>query len=65
MGGTFLLNSPFSKEETWDQLPKSFQKDLIEKEAEFYIIDASKVALDANLGKRSNTVLQTCFFAIS
>ncbi|MFH4963480.1 pyruvate:ferredoxin (flavodoxin) oxidoreductase [Gaetbulibacter sp. M235] len=65
LGGTFLLNSPFSKEEIWDQLPKKLQKEIIEKEAEFYIIDASKVAQDANLGKRANTVLQTCFFAIS
>ncbi|MCF8273774.1 MAG: pyruvate:ferredoxin (flavodoxin) oxidoreductase [Flavobacteriaceae bacterium] len=65
LGGTFLLNSPFSKEEIWDQLPKKLQKEIIEKEAEFYIIDASKVAQEANLGKRANTILQTCFFAIS
>ena len=65
LGGTFLLNSPFSKEEIWDQLPKKLQKEIIEKEAEFYIIDASRVAQEANLGKRANTVLQTCFFAIS
>ena len=65
LGGTFLLNSPFSKEEIWDQLPKKLQQEIIEKEAEFYIIDASRVAQEANLGKRANTVLQTCFFAIS
>jgi len=64
-GGTFLLNSPFSKDEIWDKLPKKMQKGIIKKEAKFYIIDATKVAQEANLGKRTNTVLQTCFFAIS
>ncbi|MDH3322417.1 MAG: pyruvate:ferredoxin (flavodoxin) oxidoreductase [Flavobacteriaceae bacterium] len=64
-GGTFLLNSPYSKDEIWDLLPKKMQEGIIEKEAKFYIVDASKVALEAKLGKRTNTVLQTCFFAIS
>jgi pyruvate-ferredoxin/flavodoxin oxidoreductase len=64
-GGTFLLNSPFSKEEIWDKLPKKMQEGIIEKEAKFYVVDATKVAHEANLGKRTNTVLQTCFFAIS
>ena len=64
-GGTFLLNSPYSKDEIWDRLPEKMQKHLIENEVNFYIVDASKVAQDANLGKRTNTVLQTCFFAIS
>lgn len=64
-GGTFLLNSPFSKEDIWDKLPKKMQKGIIEKEAKFYVVDATKVAHEADLGKRTNTVLQTCFFAIS
>ncbi|MCW5518455.1 pyruvate:ferredoxin (flavodoxin) oxidoreductase [Aureitalea sp. L0-47] len=64
-GGTFLLNSPYSKDEIWDQLPKRVQESIIENELEFYVIDASKVAHEQNLGKRTNTVLQTCFFAIS
>jgi pyruvate-ferredoxin/flavodoxin oxidoreductase len=64
-GGTFLLNSPFSKDEIWDKLPQKIQKGIIEKEAKFYVIDASKVAQECNLGKRANTILQTCFFAIS
>lgn len=64
-GGTFLLNSPYSKDEIWEQLPEKMQKHLIENEVNFYIVDASKVAQEANLGKRTNTVLQTCFFAIS
>ena len=64
-GGTFLLNSPYPKDEIWNHLPKRIQKEIIEKEANFYVIDATKVAAESNLGKRTNTVLQTCFFAIS
>ncbi|GAA4944978.1 pyruvate:ferredoxin (flavodoxin) oxidoreductase [Algibacter agarivorans] len=64
-GGTFLLNSPYSKDEIWNHLPKRIQKEIIDKEANFYVIDATKVAAESNLGKRTNTVLQTCFFAIS
>lgn len=64
-GGTFLLNSPYSKDEIWDKLPEKMQQHLIENEVNFYIVDASKVAQEAQLGKRTNTVLQTCFFAIS
>ena len=64
-GGTFLLNAPFSNEEVWDMLPQKMQEDIVEKELKFYVVDATKVALEANLGKRTNTVLQTCFFAIS
>ncbi len=64
-GGTFLLNSPYSKEEVWDKLPKKVQEKIIEKELDFYTIDATKVAQEIGLGKRINTILQTCFFAIS
>ncbi len=64
-GGTFLLNSPYSNEEIWDKLPKLMQEEIIEKKLNFYVVDASKVAQEAKLGKRTNTVLQTCFFAIS
>ncbi len=64
-GGTFLLNSPFSKYKVWVELPSVLQKRIIEKNVDFYVVDATKVAHEANLGKRTNTVLQTCFFAIS
>ncbi len=64
-GGTFLLNSPYSNTEIWNKLPKLMQEEILEKELKFYVVDASKVALEAKLGKRTNTVLQTCFFAIS
>ncbi len=64
-GGTFLLNSPFSNEDIWDELPQIMQKEIIDKELNFYVIDATNVAHVAKLGKRTNTILQTCFFAIS
>ncbi|WP_223549526.1 pyruvate:ferredoxin (flavodoxin) oxidoreductase [Aestuariivivens sp. NBU2969] len=64
-GGTFLLNSPYDKHQIWDKLPKLMQEEIIKNELDFYVIDASKVAQEAKLGKRTNTILQTCFFAIS
>ena len=64
-GGTFLLNSPYDDKTIWNELPKLMQEEIIEKELKFYVVDASKVAHEAKLGKRTNTVLQTCFFAIS
>tara|TARA_R110002049_G_scaffold135233_5_gene294777 strand:+ start:4776 stop:8306 length:3531 start_codon:yes stop_codon:yes gene_type:complete len=64
-GGTFLLNSPFDKDQIWEVLPKKIQEEIVGNELDFYVVDASKVAQEANLGKRTNTVLQTCFFAIS
>jgi len=64
-GGVFLLNSPYGKDETWDELPKSVQQQIIDKKLRFFVIDASTVARDVGLGVRTNTVLQTCFFAIS
>ncbi|MCF6212871.1 MAG: pyruvate:ferredoxin (flavodoxin) oxidoreductase [Flavobacteriaceae bacterium] len=64
-GGTFLLNSPYSKDDVWDKLPKTLQERIVSKSLIFYVIDATSVALEAKLGKRTNTILQTCFFAIS
>jgi pyruvate-ferredoxin/flavodoxin oxidoreductase len=64
-GGILLLNSPYSKDEVWDQLPQSVQEEIIKKEVKFFAIDATKVANMLGLGKRTNTLLQTCFFAIS
>ena len=63
--GTFLLNCPYEKDDIWERLPKTFQNEIIDKNVNFYIIDATKVAHESNLGKRTNTILQTCFFAIS
>ncbi len=64
-GGTFLLNAPFPADEVWNHIPKTTQKHLIEKKAKMYVIDAYKVAEDSGMGRRINTVMQTCFFAIS
>ena len=64
-GSTFLLNSPFSKEEVWDKLPKKVQARIIEKKIKFYNIDAYTVAERTGMGTRVNTIMQTCFFAIS
>jgi pyruvate-ferredoxin/flavodoxin oxidoreductase len=64
-GGTFLLNSPFSKDEVWEKLPRAVQEQLIAKKAKFYVIDAYSVARDTGMGSRMNTILQVCFFAIS
>ena len=64
-GGTFLLNTPHGPDAVWDRLPRSLQKTVLEKKLRFFVIDASAVAREAGLGGRINTVLQTCFFAIS
>ncbi len=64
-GGTFLLNSPYSKEAVWDQLPANVQKQIIDKKLLFYIIDATNVARDTGMSGRINTIMQTCFFALS
>jgi pyruvate-ferredoxin/flavodoxin oxidoreductase len=64
-GATFLLNCPHAPEKTWENLPRSVQQEIIDKKLHFYVIDASRVARDTGLGGRINTVLQTCFFALS
>ena len=64
-GGTFLLNSPFGPDEVWDRLPRQVQEQIIRKKLRFYVIDAYRVAREAGIGNRINTVMQTCFFAIS
>jgi len=64
-GAVFLLNSPYSAAEIWDQLPKSAQEEILRKKIEFYVIDGYAVARKAGMGTRINTIMQTCFFAIS
>jgi pyruvate-ferredoxin/flavodoxin oxidoreductase len=64
-GGTFLLNTPYSKEEIWSKLPTPVQQSLLSSKAKFYVIDATKVAQDSGMGGRINTVMQVCFFALS
>jgi len=64
-GGTFLLNTPHSKDEIWAKLPTPVQESLLAKKAKFFVIDATKVAHDSGMGGRINTVMQVCFFALS
>ena len=64
-GAVFLLNSPFAAAEVWDHLPKTTQQEILQKKIEFYVIDGNKVARDAGMGTRINTIMQACFFAIS
>ncbi len=64
-GATFLLNSQYPKDEVWDKLPKHVQSQIIEKKLNFYVIDGYEVAKETGMGQRINTIMQTCFFAIS
>ncbi|HKO04511.1 MAG TPA: pyruvate:ferredoxin (flavodoxin) oxidoreductase [Candidatus Acidoferrales bacterium] len=64
-GAVFLLNSPFGPGEVWGHLPRTVQKQIIEKNLRFFVIDAYRVARETGMGSRVNTILQTCFFAIS
>ena len=61
----FLLNSTYGPEEVWAQLPKEDQETIIKKNIRFYVIDGYKVAKMTGMGVRINTIMQTCFFAIS
>ena len=64
-GAVFLLNSSFAPGEVWDELPRTMQADLIRKHIRLYVIDADRVAIEAGMPGRINTIMQTCFFAIS
>jgi pyruvate-ferredoxin/flavodoxin oxidoreductase len=64
-GGVFLVNSIEGPQEVWDKLPREAQKDIIEKKLKFYTINAYDVAEKTGMGNRVNTIMQTCFFAIS
>ena len=64
-GATLLLDSPYSPKEVWDHLPREFQAALIDKKIAFYVIDAGRVAEASGMGRHTNTIMQTCFFAIS
>lgn len=64
-GATFLLNSPYPPDEVWDKLPRKVQEDIIKKKLALYCIDAYQVARETGMGAMINTIMQTCFFAIS
>ncbi len=64
-GATFLLNAPYGPDEVWDHLPRTTQETILKKKLQFYVIDGYTVARGAGMGNRINTIMQTCFFAIS
>ena len=64
-GTTVLLNSPYSADEVWDKLPDTMQRQVLDKHLDLWTIDALSVARKVGLRNRTNTILQTCFFAIS
>ena len=64
-GATFLLNSLYGPDEVWDHLPRTVQQQIIDKKLRFYVIDGYKVAEKTGMGVRINTIMQTCFFALS
>ncbi len=63
-GATFLLNSPYGPDEVWDYLPRSMQNQMIEKQLKFYVVDGYEVAKETGMGRRINTIMQTCFFSL-
>ena len=64
-GGTFLLNAPFGPDDIWDQMPMEVQQQIIDKKAQFYVIDAIALGKELGLGARINMIMQTAFFMIS
>ncbi len=64
-GATFLLNSPWPADQVWDHLPVEVQRDVVDKRLDLWVVDAARVAREAGLGHRINTVMQPCFFALA
>ena len=64
-GAVFLLDSPYGPDEVWDHLPRPVQQTIIDRHISLYVIDANRVARDVGMGKRINTIMQACFFALS
>ncbi|MCY2959169.1 MAG: pyruvate:ferredoxin (flavodoxin) oxidoreductase [Planctomycetota bacterium] len=64
-GAVFLLNSPYVADAVWSKLPVEVQAQILEKKLRLFVVDADRIAREAGLGGRINTVMQTCFFALS
>ncbi len=64
-GATFLLNAPFGPNDVWEHLPQRVQEQIVTRRLRFFVVDATRVAQEAGMGRRVNTVLQTCFFALA
>ncbi|NLS95986.1 MAG: pyruvate:ferredoxin (flavodoxin) oxidoreductase [Planctomycetaceae bacterium] len=64
-GATFLLNSPYGPDEVWDKIPLETQQQILDKKIRLFVVDAYRVAREAEMGFRINTVMQTCFFKLA
>ena len=64
-GAVFLLNAPYGPDEIWSHLPRTTQETILKKKLQLYVIDGNTVARETGMGNRLNTIMQTCFFAIS
>jgi pyruvate-ferredoxin/flavodoxin oxidoreductase len=64
-GATFLLNSPYAREEVWEHLPLNVQQTILDKDLKLFVIDAVEVAKNTGMAGRINTIMQTCFFELS
>lgn len=64
-GATFLLNSPYDKADVWSKLPGQVQQLILDKNIKVYVIDATTVARETGMSGRINTIMQTCYFALS
>ncbi|MDD5242025.1 MAG: pyruvate:ferredoxin (flavodoxin) oxidoreductase [Sulfuricella sp.] len=64
-GAVFLVNTPEAPDKVWNSLTRRMQQQIITKKIEFYVIDAYPIAQATGMGSRINTIMQTCFFAIS
>ncbi len=60
-----LLNSPFEPDAVWNHFPREVQETILEKRLRLYTIDAERVARESGIGRRINTIMQTCFFTIA
>ena len=63
-GAVFLLNTSWPADEVWDRLPRSMQTRIIDKQLQVWVVDAYRIAAESGLGRRINTIMQTCFFAL-
>ncbi|AFY35768.1 pyruvate:ferredoxin (flavodoxin) oxidoreductase [Calothrix sp. PCC 7507] len=64
-GATILVNSPYDADAVWKYLPSTVQQQIIDKQLKLYVINANQVARESGMGRRINTIMQVCFFALA
>ncbi len=64
-GASFLLNSPYPADAVWDELPLEMQEVIVARKLRVFVVDAFRVARETGMKGRINTIMQTCFFAIT